>query len=356
MEQRSWGTQNIVFDGSPFYEDFWIQSAGMWTGTFEGTNVSVHVGAASGNQWRVKLDYSLVGVAWADTYDGWIRINPDTLAQSDTFIKNTISHEIGELLGIGHSECSGSVMSVLQPNQVTPQTPIFPSSSERCTVEQNYLARTDNDGDGFSPDDPEGSSGWDCDDNDPLKGSNCEGECPDESCTPIVIPLSERGVRLSDLSEGVYFDIAARGTPNLVAWPLDVDSAWLAMDRNGNGKIDSGSELFGNSTRLRSGIVARHGFEALAELDDDGDGVIDARDSAFQQLRLWRDTIRDGLCHAQELVTLESAGILSIGVEAKEARRVDRWGNEFRYRALVSAVDAPVQRYAYDVIIRVLWP
>jgi hypothetical protein len=99
MEQRSWGTQNIVFDGSPFYEDFWIQSAGMWTGTFEGTNVSVHVGAASGNQWRVKLDYSLVGVAWADTYDGWIRINPDTLAQSDTFIKNTISHEIGETPG-----------------------------------------------------------------------------------------------------------------------------------------------------------------------------------------------------------------------------------------------------------------
>lgn len=356
FEQRASGVHHIKFEGSPFYWSFWIQSAGMWTGTFEGTNVEVIMGEGSG-QWTVRVDPTLSGGPWAQTYDGIIRINPDALLESPQFIEWLISHELGEMLGYGHSNCADSVMKSIQPSDVNNNTPVFPGAPERCTVEEYYLApptRRDDDGDGFSPDDEIGSLWWDCDDTNAGIGSNCESECADESCTPIIIPLSPEGIWLSDAAAGVYFDIAGRGTADLVAWPVDSDAAWLALDRNGNGSIDDGSELFGNSARLRSGIFAGHGFELLAELDENGDAVIDRHDPAFQHLKLWRDQVRDGVCDAQELMTLQSAGIISIGIDAKEARHRDRWGNEFRYRALVSAQDAPVARYVYDVILQVI--
>jgi len=59
------------------------------------------------------------------------------------------------------------------------------------------------------------------------------------------------------------------------------------LDRNGNGLVDGGDELFGNNTRLRDGRRAPHGYIALAELDDNGEGQIDSRDAAFVRLRLW---------------------------------------------------------------------
>jgi hypothetical protein len=234
--------------------------------------------------------------------------------------------------------------------------PSNPCGDVNVLTDKYKPVRRDYDEDGYSPDDDIGSTWWDCDDTDPSKTSTCEGECADESCTPIIIPLTANGIRLSGLNDGVYFDIAATGEKILITWPVDADNAWLALDRNGNGAIDDGSELFGNRTRLRSGSLARHGFEALAEMDENGDGVLDTQDSAFFQLRLWRDITRNGVCAADELASLQSARVLSIGVEAKESRRVDRWGNEYRYRAPVSAMDAPVQRYAYDVILRVFWP
>ena len=83
--------------------------------------------------------------------------------------------------------------------------------------------------------------------------------------TPYVNLLN--GFDLSDAVNGVQFDAGGDGRPDLVAWPsANSDDAWLALDRNGNGTIDDGKELFGNFTP-QPAAPERNGFLALAEYD-----------------------------------------------------------------------------------------
>jgi hypothetical protein len=95
-------------------------------------------------------------------------------------------------------------------------------------------------------------------------------------------------------------------------WPTTA-TPWLAMDRDGDGAITSATELFGNETRL-AGRTARHGFEALAALDDNGDGAIDAHDAAFAKLLLWTDRDGDRQSSPDELAPLSTRVVtLSLG-------------------------------------------
>ncbi|MDB5850022.1 MAG: putative rtx family calcium-binding cytotoxins and bacteriocins protein, partial [Rhodoferax sp.] len=90
------------------------------------------------------------------------------------------------------------------------------------------------------------------------------------------------------------------------------------FDRNGNGLIDSGKELFGDNTVLtrgpNAGKTAANGFEAVADLDVNGDGALNSGDAAYTQLRIWQDANQDGVSQAAELKTLAQAGIASIKV------------------------------------------
>lgn len=74
----------------------------------------------------------------------------------------------------------------------------------------------------------------------------------------------------------------------------------MALDRNGNGSIDNGGELFGDQVILKDGSKSESGFEALAELDDNGDGIIDNKDSAFANLRVWIDANHNGKSDSNE--------------------------------------------------------
>ncbi|MCM1327774.1 MAG: DUF2974 domain-containing protein, partial [Lachnoclostridium sp.] len=131
---------------------------------------------------------------------------------------------------------------------------------------------------------------------------------------PLVIDFDRDGFELLEAEDGVYFDGNNAGLREKTQWAAP-DDALLAIDLNGDGMINDGSELFGNSTLFGDGRHAGSGFEALAQYDENGDGVIDAADSAFSRLLVWQDVNSDGISQADELHTLEELGAESISLD-----------------------------------------
>jgi hypothetical protein len=191
-----------------------------------------------------------------------------------------------------------------------------------------------------------------CDPNDPTS-------CP---CTPpsspIIVDLTGDGFFLTSAANGVKFDIANSGTPIQIAWTANANNAFLVLDRNGNGVINSGAEMFGNFTPQPSSTHP-NGFLALAAYDDpmnggNGDGIIDAHDQVFSKLRLWVDANHDGISQPEELHTLPELGIFAISLDYSLSERTDEYGNVFRYKTHVNKGlhgPADVGKTAYDVFL-----
>lgn len=178
--------------------------------------------------------------------------------------------------------------------------------------------------------------------------------------TPVVVDVLGNGFALTDAAGGVAFDLDGDGAPERLSWTAaGADDAWLALDRNGNGRVDDGRELFGNHTAQPDppAGVERNGFLALAEFDrlsngGDGDGLISAGDAVFHALRLWQDANHNGVSDPGELHGLAPLGVAYLRLDYRESRRTDRHGNLFRYRAKVGdAKGAGPGRYAYDVFL-----
>lgn len=139
---------------------------------------------------------------------------------------------------------------------------------------------------------------------------------------PLIIDLGKKGIELTSLDDGVHFDLDKNGFAEKTAW-IGGEDGFLALDRNGNGKIDNGGELFGDQVTLKDGSTSSEGFEALAELDENGDGVIDKNDSEFANLRVWIDANHNGISESDELKTLDELGITSISLDHANKSETD---------------------------------
>jgi hypothetical protein len=196
----------------------------------------------------------------------------------------------------------------------------------------------------------------------PPPSTNCSWDtisCNWVGCddTPIIIDVNNDGYKLTDATNGVRFDIDGDGLEELVSWTAEgSDDAFLFLDRNEDGVVNNGGELFGNHTNQLPSPHA-NGFLALAEYDKrfyggNGDRVIASSDSAHSKLRLWRDDNHNGICEPAEVFTLEEFGIKSIDVRYQDSKKKDEFGNEFRYRARIYDEKNTSDRWCWDVFLR----
>ncbi|MBF2735672.1 MAG: hypothetical protein ISN26_06320, partial [Betaproteobacteria bacterium AqS2] len=160
----------------------------------------------------------------------------------------------------------------------------------------------------------------------------------DKYFSPLVIDLDGDGVE----AEGMAFiDHSGDGFAELTNWASEDDGV-LVMDLDGNGVIDRGAELFGDNTLLPSGEKAKDGFAALAALDSNGDGKVDANDAKWTELRVlrWTDANGNGIMDADEqrLETLEANSVKELKLGHSKSNKVDEAGNE--HRLVGSYVDA----------------
>jgi hypothetical protein len=203
-----------------------------------------------------------------------------------------------------------------------------------------------------------------------LESSNSPGEGGDSGgggetdpggivpASPILIDVGNEGFRLTDLARGVRFDINGDGSLDEISWTsLGSRNAWLALDRNQNGLIDDGTELFGNFTAQPDGEEP-HGYRALAVFDapeegGDGDGWITENDAIYHRLLLWNDVNGNGRSDVGELTPLAVAGVVAIELIPTESRRRDRHGNELRYTSTVRLTRGATS--SADVFLLVAW-
>jgi hypothetical protein len=176
-------------------------------------------------------------------------------------------------------------------------------------------------------------------------------------CDPLALDLNNDGIATISANDGIMFDHNNAGIRYGTGW-INPNDGWLALDRNGNGKIDSGRELFGDNTRKLDGNFAAHAYDALKSFDTNNDGQVSAADATgdadssgtidgsetywdidnngeydasvdktFADLRVWVDANSNGNTDGGELKTLAELNIVSIGTGKTAVNVADENGN-----------------------------
>jgi len=155
---------------------------------------------------------------------------------------------------------------------------------------------------------------------------------------PLILDLDGDGIELTSYTDGARFDLLGNGQPVRTAFVTGGD-AFLALDRDSDGRIAGGGELFGEQRG------AANGFEELRKLDSNADGVIDDLDRNFDRLLLWRDD-GNGISEDGELITLAQAGIASISLGYQNVDQAALGGNRIAQIAAFHFTDGCLGRAA----------
>ena len=215
----------------------------------------------------------------------------------------------------------------------------------------------------------------------PTFAQNCPGGCSDPNCaccdcdgnclidssggccgtTPIVIDVSGKGFLFTSAQDGVDFGFLAKGKKMRISWTAaSSENGWLVLDRNHNGVIDNGIEMFGSITP-QPNSKNPNGFLALAVFDrpengGDDDGIIDAKDRIYSSLRVWIDKNHNGISEPDEMFTLPQLDIVSINLHYYKSEKVDQFGNRFRYKSTIVSTSHAVDKVIHDFFLTVAHP
>ena len=310
-----------------------------------------------------KADVEQEPVAYGyGNWGGEMELNPN---HADcAALAQTVAHEIGHSFGLDDCNTCGnnSIMGPAIQNSsgqivYNSSLPNGPTSCDQTRVREHTDDQIDEEEEFGEDHDCQfqwcswGSS-WD------LVTCSCVEDPPHEG-DPLILDLAGDGLNLTSVFDGVRFDLRGRGVKHKMGWTArNSDDAWLALDRNGNGTIDDGLELFSDAAE-QVPSAEPNGFLALAVFDQpakggNGDGRIDAADRAFASLVAWQDRNHDGISQPDELIPLAATGVQSIALDYSISGRHDRSGNYLRYRAKISGAKASsIRRWAYDVFVRV---
>ncbi|MEO1368116.1 MAG: hypothetical protein AAFX50_13160, partial [Acidobacteriota bacterium] len=256
------------------------------------------------------------------------------------------SMTIGHYLGLQHSPCFGHIMSEFLVtrggNGKARISPVQELKYAECAV-ADHNSITD----------------WEQQELNCIDDPDCN---PDVACgpfcCPIVIDFDLDGFKMS--GGPIPFDIDGDGNDDLLTWSLAKESdGFLAMDRNGNGLIDDGSELFGSGTPLAAGVRAPHGYVALRDLDSvenggNADGWLSAQDQKFADLLVWTDRNQNGVSEHRELENASRAGLVAIDLQYWYDGSRDSYGNELKFLsiAVIRKRGVVMHTLAADVFFR----
>ena len=148
---------------------------------------------------------------------------------------------------------------------------------------------------------------------------------------PLALDLNGDGIiNTVGTNAGVLFDHNGDGIKTGTGWLQGGSNSdgLLVWDKNNNGKIDNGTELFGVDFIKQNGNKATSGFDALADLDTNKDGIFDNKDNKFNKIKVWQDKNQDGISQTAELKTLAQHNIKSINLHTKQKSKDLKNGNK----------------------------